>query len=572
MTKTTRPYSKLLLVSLMALVFTWSALAQKKVKNDPLRQFHRRVIKLSQEGKLDSALMLSQELVQRRKENKDTFHLIRAYVDQMEILRSLNDIESAIEKGNEVEDFVDNARLSVIVGDFYNRRSAIHYESEEKVLALEYLHRAQDVYQTFNDTLYELSNLNIEGAIYRELDSFDRAVQVLSKLLKKSRKHSNSGYVCLAAYNLAMTYFKANEFDSAIYYTNAFLNEDHSIQEASIVEDVHQIRVSCYQAKGDFEKAFNYLIELQELRLASLAKLNKEKIEEARIILDLKNREIENAKKGERNNYLFITLSSGLLLMLITILSLRNRQKNLKKLHEQDRLLNDELKESLDFKNKLIGIVAHDIKNPLSGLSGIIALCKEGDIDQAEFKNLLDLLDSNVNNVTLLLENLVNWVKSQGEGFKTELAEFESEKMVNAVLEQIDTALKAKNIAVNLNDKVQTSLIYSDFDMLSYVTRNVISNAVKFSHKGGEIDIELKETPKELSLLIKDYGVGMDQASIDKIYQNKAESTIGTQNERGTGLGLALCQEMLRMINGKLLVTSELGQGTEVQIILNKES
>lgn len=561
-------------IGLLGSLFLNNVSAQT-AKKDPLRDFHRKVINLSRDGKHDSAFILSQELVQLRKDNKDTFHLIRAYVDQMEILRSLNDIKSAVAKGNEVEAFVDNARPSVIVGDFYNRRSAIHYENEEKLIALKYLKKAQSIYQTFNDTVYELSNLNIEGAIYREIDSFEKALKVLNHMNSRAIRRSDVGYQCLAHYNLSMTYYKMQEYESAIQESKAFLALDHSTQEESVTQDAYQIIVNCYEAMGQFEMALEYLKKLQKRRLDSIEKMNKDRIEQANLDAALKSQELESRKKELRSrkkveqfNYLLIGLSTGLLLMSILIVSSRMRQRNLKMLHEKSQLLNDELKNSLEFKNKLIGIVAHDIRNPLGGLSGIIALCKDDTITKEEFMGLLDRLDSNVDNVNLLLENLVNWVRSQGEGFKTELAHFESQKLVQEVQKQINTALKAKDIKVHLGGQVQSGSIYSDFDMLSFVIRNIMSNAVKFSHMGGQIDVELEIGKEQRTLLIKDYGVGMDQDTLNRIYEKKIISKAGTQNEKGTGLGLALCKEMLKVIGGKLLVESTLGVGTVVKVIV----
>lgn len=231
---------------------------------------------------------------------------------------------------------------------------------------------------------------------------------------------------------------------------------------------------------------------------------------------------------------------------------------------ETIKLQNEELIKMNASKDKFFSIIAHDLKTPFNSILGF----SEHLIDQINEKNYEQIAEfagiirqSSIRVMDLLM-NLIEWAQAQSGRIEFKPEYFE----INTIISEVILLMKgnADQKAIIITNKLSSGIqVYADKAMLSTVLRNLISNAIKFTKPEGRITILAEEKQNEITVSISDNGVGLSKERIDKLFEiTEKYSTSGTQNEKGTGLGLILCKEFIEKNNGKIWVESEVGIGT----------
>jgi PAS domain S-box-containing protein len=238
-------------------------------------------------------------------------------------------------------------------------------------------------------------------------------------------------------------------------------------------------------------------------------------------------------------------------------------------LKEEILTQNTQLAELNATKDKFFGIIAHDLRNPFIGIVGLSELIKDSKQDRAEkTEKYVNLIHQSAKNASKLLENLLDWSKAQTGAIEFAPKEFALENLVGDVIRLVENAAKAKSISIK--QEIPDGLnIFADSNMINTVLRNLITNAIKFTNKNGNILITATQLNSEVSISIKDSGVGMSEKAIGNLFKiSEKTSTLGTENESGTGLGLMLCKEFVEKHSGKISVESELGKGSSFTFTL----
>ena len=225
----------------------------------------------------------------------------------------------------------------------------------------------------------------------------------------------------------------------------------------------------------------------------------------------------------------------------------------------------EELKISNDTKNKLLSILAHDLRSPLSSIQNYLEILAELDLGEIERQSFEASLLNETKNTQQMLSNLLLWSKTQMEGVTVNLLPLNlKESILPAIRVQQSIAIEKKiTIEENINKSIT---ILADKDMLQLVIRNLVNNAVKFTEAGGQINIEAKIEGNICLITISDTGRGIPYEMQKDLFSLGVKSTFGTQNEKGVGLGLSLCKEFTEIQNGQIRFESELGKGTSFYI------
>lgn len=225
----------------------------------------------------------------------------------------------------------------------------------------------------------------------------------------------------------------------------------------------------------------------------------------------------------------------------------------------------EELKLSNDTKNKLLSILAHDLRSPLSSIQNYLEILSELNLGEIERQSFEASLLNETKNTQQMLSNLLLWSKTQMEGVTVNLLPLNlKESILPAIRVQQSIAIEKKiTIEENINKSIT---ILADKDMLQLVIRNLVNNAVKFTEAGGKINIEAKIEGKICLITISDSGRGIPYEMQKDLFSLRVKSTFGTQNEKGVGLGLSLCKEFTEIQNGQIRFESELGKGTSFYI------
>lgn len=238
-----------------------------------------------------------------------------------------------------------------------------------------------------------------------------------------------------------------------------------------------------------------------------------------------------------------------------------------KRLLEQSKIELDDINKT---NTKLFSIIAHDLKNPLNLLNGLVHLTGDEDVTAEEMAELKFRTQENLNTVIHMIDNVLIWAKSHLEGFVPKFTTQNLAKMCNDLIIFYEDILVAKQLQLSIN--IDPALeVKSDSTLLKIVIRNIINNAIKYTERSGEIKICAAQNENYVELRISDSGVGMCPQTITSIENGDfVESQYGTEDEIGTGLGLLLSIEMLKKTNSQLKIESELGEGTTIKIIVPK--
>ncbi len=233
--------------------------------------------------------------------------------------------------------------------------------------------------------------------------------------------------------------------------------------------------------------------------------------------------------------------------------------------NKQLTLLNSELQEAIATKDKFFSIIAHDLKDPFHTLLGFSNLILST-FDQQEpedIKRLVKLINQSSMHGFDLLNNLLEWSRSQTGSIKYKPKTFNLASLVNELLLLLTKTAEKKGIKLDsvIPDDCE---VFADENMIQTVIRNLVTNALKFTEAGGAVRIESRTQEKETELIVSDTGLGIPAEHLGKLFSiSDNYSTPGTDMERGTGLGLLLCKEFVEKNGGRIRVKSELGEGSE---------
>lgn len=230
----------------------------------------------------------------------------------------------------------------------------------------------------------------------------------------------------------------------------------------------------------------------------------------------------------------------------------------------------EELKEINATKDKLFSIIAHDLKNPFSSVLGFSELLIKniGNYNVEKSEIFLKLINSSIRNMIVLLDNLLNWVKSQSGQITFNLENINLSLIIQEVIEISKITASIKKISINFlqSDNIE---VYADQNMLKTVLRNLVFNSIKFTNPGGKIDILAMQNFNFVEITVSDSGIGISEENRKKLFNLETNiTTTGTDNEKGSGLGLVLCKEFVEMHGGKIWVESEEGKGSDFKFTL----
>lgn len=214
-------------------------------------------------------------------------------------------------------------------------------------------------------------------------------------------------------------------------------------------------------------------------------------------------------------------------------------------------------------KDRLFSIIAHDLRSPLSSSKALVELAYQEDYPLESLKELLPDMYKNLNYTLNLVDNLLYWVKSQLDNAEPIMKDIELNKFLINTFENLQLIGHYKQIKLILNiEKTEGIIKRCDEQMLVIILRNIFSNAVKFSSQGSKVVVSTDLDNKFLKISLSDEGVGISPENLKKICEGILFSNKGTMNEKGTGLGLNLVQNLIRKCNGFVDIQSKENQGT----------
>ena len=231
---------------------------------------------------------------------------------------------------------------------------------------------------------------------------------------------------------------------------------------------------------------------------------------------------------------------------------------------------NDELRRTINNRYKMYSVIAHDLRSPMASIRMVLNLVVQTVSPEAigpEMYYLIDKANKETEETHDLLDNLLKWTKSQTGRLKVAYQDFEVMDVVTGVYGIFTMIAETKNIKLTMEEKAEGLKVHADKDMLNTVVRNFLSNAIKFTPEGSAIEIILSQQDNFAKISVRDHGVGIAPDRIAGLF-HKGETTYGTNNEEGSGLGLQLCKDFAVKNGGDVDVESVLGEGSTFSVLV----
>ncbi|CAN5615526.1 hypothetical protein BH23BAC1_BH23BAC1_03950 [soil metagenome] len=455
--------------------------------------------------------------------------------------------------------------------------------------AYHYHTRALTIRREIKDKQGEAQSLNYIAEIYKKRENYIRAEKNHLVALDIYKKLNNIKGLADTYNGLGEIYLKQKKYQLSQEHLKKGLNYALEMNDKNNIRFSYDLLYASHFAQKNYKEALenkNYFLAIDEFihnednekkiaELQSMYDLNKKESE----IMALKiNQQLKEMQlKGQENfrNILIVSLGfSGIILILILYLYRSKQQSNLqlKITNEQIKRKNEELQEANATKDKFFSIIAHDLRGPLHSLSSFsnLLINHTSSLSMEDIQMVAKDLDKSLNNLFSLLENLLEWARSQAGIIEYNPEKISLRQIISSTIDLLEISAQNKNISIQTSVS-EHLMVIADKYSITTVIRNLISNAIKFTHEGGKIEIGAIEISNFISIRIKDNGVGMNSEVQDKLFRiDNKYTTKGTKNEKGTGLGLILCKEFVEKNGGKITVESKENQGTVFSFNLPK--
>ena len=429
---------------------------------------------------------------------------------------------------------------------------------------------------------YAVSLSNLAWVLPNYPDSLNKAITYFNMAWKKFQELGWEYYEPNIQFGIANVYSKQGQLDKAIalYKVSIKLANQYK-REFFLKNQIYRGLSETYQKKGDYKQALeNHILYSQYIdsvvdkqksdQIANLEKQYETEKKEKEILQLQTQHELTNVQLRKNKQLKLLGFVTALLLLLFVFFIAKkyfDKVKLNELLEEKNRQIEQseqELRQLNAAKNKFFSIIAHDLKNPFHTVMGFSNLLNKDYnlFTEKERRSFASGIYQSTNNILRLLENLLEWSKSQTGGLNMVPVETELSQILENSVSVLRPQAQQKNIQMTFNCSNDLK-IYADPHMIETVLRNLINNAIKFTPNNGSIGIAAERMEDKVRVNVSDTGVGISEEEVLNLIQIDSKvKRKGTNNEDGSGLGLLLCKEFVSKNNGMLWVESTSGKGS----------
>ena len=518
------------------------------------------------------------------------------------IYKELSDYNKALEYQNKALEIYKAIGNKALTASTLNHIGNVHRNAGNMELALECHMQALRLRQEIGDENAAANSSNNIGLIYRDLGEYEKAESFFNDAIATNRKSGNRQALGLALNNLGDTYaragkqelsinqynealvifeamndkrsiaittqnigefyFETKQYGKAKHFLNRALKAAQDIDDIEIIKNVSYDNFKLYEATNETAKALESFKLYNTYRDTVSNSSNLQRMLEMQSLyeINVKEKEIELLKSKAENialklsgqqRLIAITSIAALLLMVLCVVVFIN-YRNKKRANEMLR--------------KTFSIIAHDLRSPVAALSSLTSLLNQEDmaLDEAERKELTANTEHLTKSTLQLLETLLEWSHSQNG----DIVEYNPENLsVKSVANEVVqlSEMVAKNKELTLVNTIESDdlQVFADHKGVLLILRNLIANAIKFSHKGGQIIISAHNEADSVVIGVKDFGVGIAPDDLQRIVAGlNSDSKQGTMKEKGFGMGMRFCVDFVHANKGKMWAESEEGKYT----------
>lgn len=434
------------------------------------------------------------------------------------------------------------------LGSIYTDLGLCYAHKNQDKLAVSYLDTSLQVATVFKFVYNQAYAFIGLATVYNMQKDYANAYKYAVQGQASAVKLGNLSVRANAALQLNKTLAGLGQYDKAYAMLNEYLDLKNQLKNNESIQ-----KLTSYNFELDFAAKAHQLAQQQQERDL----LYQQKIRSQRLI----------------NSIFFIVILAMVITSVVYYKQKRKQQAiNLmleEKNHEvlsQKASINDQaekLNELNILKDRLISILAHDLRAPLSTLRGLFSLLQDDTITHQQLVAMIPTVLKRLEYTSDFLDTLLSWINSQMENFDSSVKNFSVKEIVSREIESYheQAALKGIELMSNISSDLQAS---ADPNSIRIVIRNLITNAIKFSGDNDTIEILAENgNDHDIVIKVKDSGLGIAPEQLTKLFKSKVDSGTGTRNESGTGMGLLFCKDLVEKCNGRIWVTSQQGSGSE---------
>lgn len=452
-----------------------------------------------------------------------------------------------------------------------------YMEQHQYKLANQVLKQAQAIADKQHLQVLEMTILDQLCRVSLEFGNYRRAKFFAFKKRTIAQTLRDTNCINLSNYLLAKAYLAENLLDSALSYNTIALrsaldqNRDTTERDIWIQQgDILAKQNRAYPAILALENAQN----IEDNIASDAQRLKAEKLRQEMTIRRAE-KQLQQYFEAQflRERYIRYGMFSALLLAalisLYYLFKVRIRQKANLQLQLQNTQIEsqkNQLEQLSQVKDQLFAVISHDLRSPLWAIQAVLDTLNEPDLSPLEQKHWLELLHQQTAKTSVMLENLLYWARIQMNNYQPVNEEFKLQPIVEDLSESIQFIFAEKEVQIK-NEISPSFTLYSDPGMIRMALRNIIANAVKFSHVGQEVEVHAQQEKNSWIIQIKDYGIGMNEEQLHKALNGQL-SRFGTKGEVGSGMGLSLVRQFIENQGGKLAGQVRVNQGCVFTITL----
>lgn len=457
-----------------------------------------------------------------------------------------------------------------LIGRNYTAQN--NYQKAQRVLS-----QAQQIAHQHQAIELEMHIANDLSVVKLALNQPLAARQIAQRKLQLAQYLQNSNCANLGNFLIAKSFLAENKLDSALFYNSQALQgalttaKDSSTHEVLIMQgDILARKNQAYAAIQALEQA-----QVLETNLASNAqRLRAERLRQEMTVSRAEKQIQQRFEAQFRRECLiryglFFVLFVAALVSLFYLFKVRIRQKanqQLKQQNAQIEIQKTQLQQLSQTKDQLFAVVSHDLRSPLLAIQAVLDTLNEPDLQVEDRQHWLNLLHQQTAKTSVMLENLLYWANIQMNSYQPMKEDLKLQPVVEDLSESIKMIFAEKGVHIKNTINPEFTL-NTDPGMIRMALRNILVNAVKFSHSGQEVEVSAHHEKDAWAIQIKDYGIGMNEEQLNKALKGQL-SRFGTKGEVGSGMGLSLVRQFIENQGGKLSGKAQVNQGCSFTITL----
>ncbi|MDB5003009.1 MAG: hypothetical protein JWQ34_1234 [Mucilaginibacter sp.] len=501
-------------------------------------------------------------------QGKNDIHgLMQSYLKLGALNEQINNLDKALEYQQKALKLNEQLPPSSAEATILNNIGIVYAKKGQMKQALQYFLNAIKKADQHEPEQLAMISGNV-GDVYQQLGDAKKAFDYQFKALTIARKLNLPEAEATTLVNLASLKTKTKP-DTSLILLNQALTITKTIHQHHVRLDVYAGLIDVYKQQKNY-KAAAQTLEMRDALKDSLFTLKNSKDiagliannDLAHSKIKVQQLQISNAKSKFQT---WIILAIAICTVIVLLIVILFYQKT-KKLNKQLLLQQEELKGLNNFKDKLFSIISHDLRSPVATIVNLLSIL-EGEGDNTEALKFIPRLKQHSLSTLDVMDKLLIWGQTQLKGMTQNKTRFNVKDIIVQNLHLHKEIAEQKNILL-IDNTPDELFIYADSSHVEFVIRNLLANAIKYTHTGGWVKIEASTgSPKDYTTIsIKDNGIGVAKSLQDRIFEPDNESMDGTDSEKGNSIGLMLCKEFIERNEGKIWVESELDNGTNFYV------